>query len=393
MKKSVLFFVAILFVGICNAQTTKPKMYAFAFVDTDDKKIGVGEVKNLARFDACMDKIGAQLGDYILWQDVLPFEGYECSKLSLLDWIENFKCGPDDVVIFAYMGHGSHSLGDTGTIFPQMCLGSTNDEDFVNLEWVKNQLMKKGPRLCIVLGDCCNSFDANTSVKSLGPDKSETSVSCASENAHVKALKKLFCESQGFVMAAGSKPGELSWINTNASDTSRAGFFMDAFIRAINSVSISSSNENLWDMVFNQVQQDPSLRKIIGNDGNAYMQHPIYKIDSKRVDVRNPIIIEDAPLIQALLSVGSDKISRTERKDNVDKVMRQYFAEGSLVTIVSQRGRNLERMYVKDYLAELSSKVFFRGAVIQSVKKNEQGKIISLSIHEIYEEKADVIDF
>lgn len=396
MKKITLFLVLALFVGICYSQTVKPKLYVYAFADTDDETIGSGEEKNLANFSNLMGRIGAQLKDYIIMQDVVPYFGYECNKPTLEAWMKEVACGPNDVVMFAYMGHGTRSTKDVSTQFPQMCLGSTYDEDFVNLEWVKNQLEKKKPRLCIVLGDCCNSIGERTSVKPLQEkDSSVSTVSCGPNNAHIKALKKLFCETQGSIIASGSKPGELSWINTDPRNKMQAGCFMDAWIRAMDAVTLSSSVFALWDDVFKQVQQDPSLRAIRGGDGQIYMQHPIYKIDAKNLGgggMPNPII-EDTPLTQALLSVGDDKIAAQQREKNIDIVLQHYFADGASVSLVSQQGRPLETMYAKDYLVELSKKVLFRGAVIRSVEKDSQGKITKLAIHEIFEKKIDYDKF
>lgn len=393
MKKISLLLIMALFVGVCDAQTPKSKLYTYVFADTEDDSIGKGEVKNIHNFTNFMYRIAAQLGESIQMQEVVPFDGYNCSKQSLIDWMDEFTCSPNDIVVFAYMGHGTHAFGDNSTQFPQMLLGSVQDEDLVNLEWVKNQLGKKNPRLCIVLGDCCNSFDENATVKALGSDKVSTTVCCATNNTHVKALKKLFCDFQGSVIASGSKPGELSWINTNPLDTAHAGYFTDVLIRTIENISLSDTTDNLWDVVLKQVQQDPTLRRIMGR-GQVYMQHPIYKIEKKQSKSHGDYVTDDdISLPQALLSIGDDKVDRQERVKNVDIVMQQFFADGAVVYFESERGRRLETKYVKDYLKELSRKALFRGAVIRSVVKNTQGKITSLALHEIFEEKTSYENF
>lgn len=400
MKKISLFLFWALLACVCFAQTAKPKMYVVAFADIDDKKIGAGEEKNLKHFDQFIGVIRAQLNGFIDVQDVDEYAGgIHCSKNSLVDWMNEFSCGSNDVVVFAYMGHGTRSTKDDRTQFPQMCLGSTYDADFVNLEWVKNQLLKKNPRLCVVLGDCCNNYGQNVSNKPLVQDPDVTLASCSPNDNHVQALKTLFCDSYGSVIASGSKPGEYSWINTDTSDKVHAGFFMDAFIRAVNAVS-SSSNNNLWDNVFQKVASDPSFLSIKDVDGNIYTQHPIYKVDVRNtpnnrppiIDYPDPII-EKTPLSKALLSIGDDRIDSRTRVKNIDIVFDNYFADGALVYFVSEHGRSLETMWVKDYLVELSTKALFRGVVIRSTERNSQGKITKIALHEIFDEKPPFEEF
>lgn len=400
MKRISFLLMLVLFVGLCNAQTPKPKMYVCVFADTQDANIGVGEEKNITNFTVFMTKIGTQLDNYIQFQDVVEYAGYDCSRRSLEDWVKGFSCGPNDVVVFAYMGHGAHSLGDNSTQFPQMCLGSTKQADFVNLEWVKNQLEKKNPRMCVVLGDCCNSYIDGLSAKKLSVDKEVSTVSCAPSDAHVMVLKKLFCDFQGSVIASGSKPGEFSWINTNILDKTHAGFFTDAFMSAVDATTPTTSAANaLWEDIFHRVQQDPSLRNIRSRDGLLYEQHPIFKVDLKK-----PVphadeprgdrpVIDDTPLSQVLLSIGDDRHDRQERKNNVDVVLKRYFSDEALVYVVSESGKCFAKIPIKKYLSELSQKALFRGAVVRSVEKDEQGKITSFAIHEIYEKKKSYDEF
>lgn len=70
--------------------------------------------------------------------------------------LDRLQTSSGDVVMFYYSGHGTRSVQDESD-YPQMCLGSHYDNEFVPLEYVLRRLEDMPARLKIVFGDCCNS--------------------------------------------------------------------------------------------------------------------------------------------------------------------------------------------------------------------------------------------
>ena len=256
MKKLLLSIMTILLVLSSFAQEKRrqapPKFRTVVFCDTNDEKIGVGEQKNLAHYIDLCDQIAAGID---LIEEPERFDGNRCSKDQLMKWLKSFRCNSDDIVLFYYMGHGTRSVQDT-SMFPQMCLGSNYDEDFVSLEYVKNAIMDKGPRFALIMADCCNSEGMYVTPKNmiLGAGGNSEVEIVESEN-----LKRLFLESTGCVIASGSRAGEYSWINTDATNTDKAGFFTDAFIEELSDYTKVQRNSCSWNELMTNVQDNGSI--------------------------------------------------------------------------------------------------------------------------------------
>jgi hypothetical protein len=148
------------------------------------------------------------------------------TKKNVENFIYGFNPAPNDVVIFLYSGHGYRFSNQTEK-FPQLDMRYSeymeiDDEHTMNLKQVYDELVKKGARLNIVLGDCCNS-DVGFS-KSMG---STFMNSRSSVDPDVNKLRALFLNSSGGIVAAGASKGQYSWCTANG------GFFTCSFIGAL----------------------------------------------------------------------------------------------------------------------------------------------------------------
>ena len=149
------------------------------------------------------------------------------TKKNVENFLVGFSPGPNDVVIFMYSGHGYRFSNQTEK-YPQLDMRyseyqAMDDNSTMNLKQVYDELIKKGARLNIVLGDCCNS-DVGFS-RSVG---SSFMTSRASVDPDFEKLKKLFLKSSGNIIAAGASPSEYSWCTMN-----NGGFFTTSFIGAL----------------------------------------------------------------------------------------------------------------------------------------------------------------
>ncbi len=149
------------------------------------------------------------------------------TKKNVETFMYGFKPGLNDIVIFLYSGHGYRFSNQTEK-YPQLDMRyseyqAIDDGATMNLKQVFDEIVKKGARLNIVLGDCCNS-DIGFS-RSVG---SSFMNSRSSVDPDINKLKQLFLLSDGDIIAAGASKGEYSWCTMN-----NGGFFTCSFIASL----------------------------------------------------------------------------------------------------------------------------------------------------------------
>lgn len=149
------------------------------------------------------------------------------TKKNVETFMASFNPGPNDVVIFMYSGHGYRFSNQTEK-YPQLDMRyseyqTIDDGATMNLKQVFDAIVKKGARLNLVLGDCCNS-DIGFS-RSVG---SSFMNSRSSVDPDVNKLRQLFLKTDGDIIAAGASKGEYSWCTMN-----NGGFFTCSFIGAL----------------------------------------------------------------------------------------------------------------------------------------------------------------
>ena len=385
MKKLLLTLLSVLVAVSSFAQEKRrqapPKFRTIVFCDTNDEKIGVGEQKNLLHYMDLCNQIAAGID---LMEVAESFVGNKCSKDYLMKWLKSFKCNSDDIVLFYYMGHGTRSVQDT-SMFPQMCLGSSYDEDFVSLEYVKNAIMEKGPRFALIMGDCCNNegmyvTPKNTVLSSAGNSVIDGIIE--SEN-----LKRLFLESTGCVIASGSRAGEYSWINTDPTNTDKAGIFTDAFIEGLCDYTKVQRNSCSWNELMRNVQSNVGSINIKDRDGNIWKQHPVFRFESAKPEPDRPDIdIPDLPALKNELErIADDRNDAYERVRGVDEIEKTYFAKDAMVKIVGRDHTTvIDFVSARQYLSRISTASRLRKISILEQKTDRDGKVTKMTVHEFY---------
>ncbi|MFT5777751.1 MAG: hypothetical protein ACI837_000699 [Crocinitomicaceae bacterium] len=152
--------------------------------------------------------------------------GVDFTKTKLENALTALNPQPNDMVVFYYSGHGFRYSGEQ-VKYPQLDMRYNAYQEMgegttVNLEDIYDVITKKGGRLNIILGDCCNNDIGTT--RQVGTN---FMASRGNVNADVEKLKKLFLNSSGNLIAAGASKGEYSWCS------SQGGFFTNSFISAL----------------------------------------------------------------------------------------------------------------------------------------------------------------
>lgn len=377
MKKQILLL--LLFSLFCVSIEAK-QIHFICFADTNDPKIGQGVKQNVNLMTYFVMQLATGLS---MENDIAPLivmQGSDCNNKNLHSVIEGFQCSSDDIVIFSYLGHGTRSVDDKSE-FPQMCLASHKESDFVPLEYVKDALVQKGPKFVLVLGDCCNSYSEcvlpkeNTLV-SAGP--TNISLTCA------EALQTLFTDAQGYVISSGCKKGEYSWVNSVD-----GGFFTNGLLKGLDEYVSVSRPSYSWSTLLSGVSDwvVRYSRIALARQGN-YVQTPIYRVNK----TPNPKVNQKDSkksvndIRTALIAVCDEKVGYIERLNNCDQTIAEFFAsDDAIVDIVGLDQETIvDHVTASDYLLRLSTVEHLANFNIVEQQKNNFGKITYLKIHEIY---------
>jgi hypothetical protein len=150
---------------------------------------------------------------------------------ALKDAIRKVKPDKNDVIVFAYSGHGFSFDNDAKHIFPQLLFWPNAHPhrkeiraNTINLEEVADMLRAKKARLNLVFSDCCNSFigmeryiDPTMLLQGYLPTWNKST------------CLKLFGKAKGSYIFAAAKKGQMA--NGNVS---LGGFFTESFYHIMN---------------------------------------------------------------------------------------------------------------------------------------------------------------
>ena len=231
-------------VGGLKAQT----LHGIVFCNTTDHKIGESVAVDNDRAINEIDEIAGYIGfDAKLY----VYSGTDCTKQNLIKVLNELYCKPNDLVIFYYSGHGVHPQGGFDDKFPQMCMNSNFESNFVPVRVVNEMLAKKKPRLRVILTDCCNNINEQVTVKGMTGAKGITVVKSADQINY----RKLFADAKGYVMATSSKLGQTSGCATYDDSSEAGGFFSVCFFERLYKDCKSSASPT-WNSLLSSTKNE-----------------------------------------------------------------------------------------------------------------------------------------
>lgn len=319
------------------------------------------------------------------------------SRSSLLNVLNNLSCGKDDIVFFYYSGHGGRYENEESN-YPEMILkvpyGAASTNELYPLYDVYKKIRSKSPRLTIVFGDLCNS----TWEGAYKNNNSNRSASVKSTSV-CDIYKNLFLNVKGGLIAASSKPGHTSGCAYYEDGSDAGGVFTASFLHCLGSFVSQGKNVN-WNILLENTKS--FAQKISPLDNKGERQIPIYSTNDL-VKAEPPInspsqntqttsndtqTAAQDNLADALTSIGNDKNAHNERIRNISPTLSKYFASAQArVQVVGRDSKTIvNTTMASNYLNYLSIATKMEQVMVIEEKKDANGKITYLKVHEMHRE-------
>jgi hypothetical protein len=217
------------------------KMHLFIVANTIISDIGtsckVDEDRTANEFEDFAKVLNIKIVKHII-------DGNNFSKSSVNRELDYFYPSSNDIVVFVYTGHGFRWTNQTSR-YPSISLKYSSYENLSEtnsylLSDIYDKITRKGARLNIVVGDCCNS---SVGVSSRGGDAGLASRFATDGN--VSKLEQLFMKTKGNLLIAAASPYE-----TSCGSSRDGGYLISSFFQAINKETSYLNNANpTWDHI------------------------------------------------------------------------------------------------------------------------------------------------
>lgn len=244
MRKTIVSLCICIFAATANAQT----IHWLTFIDTEDPNVGQLDINGRnVLYNHFVNVVNAALTEKGYNSDIHDIYGIDLSPERCKMEVQNLKCSSEDILIFYYIGHGTHAIGEDNP-YPQMLLGSSDEQKFIPLKWVHDQLKSKGARLTLTIGMCCNVLQTATPKK--GPNFGVNYGNVKLTDTEIKAIQKMFLGHKGDFILSSASVGQASL----GGDTPLGA--MDLFTAAMISIfeDMAYDGSLAWNELFTKVR-------------------------------------------------------------------------------------------------------------------------------------------
>jgi hypothetical protein len=235
--------------------------------NSNDGVLGMGFMANHKKLKSLFKDIASSCNLDMHLVEVL---GDDFKRSNIMTVVSGLNVAPNDVIIFYYSGHGFRYPGQLSD-WPRMDLreGMFNhltDTNSLSIDAdVYQPLKRKGARLTIVIGECCNTIPEST------PAKSDPILIAPGENVLSAEKAKSLMNQKGEILVATSSPNQPSvyYISTG-------GFFCNSFITSLlSNLGFNSSSANTsWGNILQLAKEGTQFESLISNK----KQDPIWHI-------------------------------------------------------------------------------------------------------------------
>lgn len=170
-------------------------LHAILVADTNASDIQVSVRADLDNMTTFVEHVAGQTGLYLNKQ-VISDDAVTLSAVEMA--VKDVPAGPADVVIFYYSGHGGRPVEQKAR-WPRMYFSSESNGEGMDVNAVFVVLSRKNPGLLLMLIDPCNALDQGIELPEEPP---------IFDDERPSAYHRLFVESRGRIIAAGTRPEE-----------------------------------------------------------------------------------------------------------------------------------------------------------------------------------------
>ncbi|ADB42419.1 caspase family protein [Spirosoma linguale] len=234
---------------------SQPTLYGIFVGAVEDPKLAVAcqvDIKTMFdRFGSIARSIGYKYKVGVLTKD-------NFSNESIKSVLDSITCGPDDIIVFYYTGHGYNRAG-TSDEFPVLHVDTLQVKTNFPLSGIHQTLLSKKARFCLSIGDCCNALANET------PPQERSLVK--GTNCNPEIFEQLFLKSRGGVMIASSKRGQFSGASfTNSWYTWAFQESLEYACHYNNQITwqqlLDDSQNRMWSITAARVHKQESVYKL-----------------------------------------------------------------------------------------------------------------------------------
>lgn len=401
MKKLVFIIALSLLVPVAIVGQT---FHAIIFANTQNNSIGESVAVDFKRMGLEMTTIAKSIG-YTLKKYYYYGSPANFNHNNLNRVLADLSCSPEDIVFFYYSGHGGRAMNEK-TDFPEMCL-FVNDEDYNSnaqlypLYDVYSRIMKKNPRLTVVMGDLCNSLVKGYYRSEGNASKGATILSKGTCNVY----KNLFLNVKGGLIAASSEPEYPSGcyvFSENGKWYNAGGYLTHSFLCVLQYFVGQNENVSWPSLMNNTIVLTKDLTKTDINGNSRRPQVPIYQENitpvqspSTNTDIvtppQAPLSSNDVETNQqdnisySLSMICNQSISRLDRIRNIPEAKKYFEGTSAKVQVVGFDNRTIVNTCdIDSYLNYLSIATKMDQVVVLEMNRNNAGKVTYLKVHEIH---------
>lgn len=391
MKKTSIL-ILVLF-GILTINIQAQTIHWLTFIDTTDANVGEIDINtHKVLYARWINLVNATLNEEGYNINIIDIYGNETSPEKCKDIINNLQCKANDIIMFYYVGHGTENTNVSK--FPLMWMAQHNINKCIPLSWVHETLKKKGARLTITIGMCCNSRQGISG-------RTEPSFSINYGNTYIdsemsESIKKMFLKYQGDLIISSASPAESSWACD--SPMGLTDYFTLNLIIQFNNI-LPSNWENMMNEIRDAVYDSVKNNRVIQQQSPGTTQTPIWdnnltSFNSKNTNVNpipptttsksNNVTMQKTNLNKVFAYISSTKVDEKERIITAEKI-KKYFPSDLIVKIMSQDGNVIvDRENISTFLGRISTSRLLMNVSIASLDVDDTGQIISLYVREIY---------
>lgn len=364
MKKVLFMIISLCLTLSVHSQT----IHWLTFIDTNNENVGEMDQNSQALlFNRFRNVVNAALASYGYTADNQEYFGDRLTPQNCTKAVNNLTISNhDDIIVFYYIGHGTHAVNEKNK-FPQMLMGRDWDKEreFIPLKWVGDELKKKGARLSITIGMCCNLIQTASAKDKPNFPSSAFAYNTGNtylSDTEIDHILSLFLESTGSIIQASASVGESSW-GYDSKDMGKIDTFSRFLILQFEDL-IKKGSTLTWDSFLGAISsnvsalqkeaisKDPRILADAQRKGYSPYQTPFNEMDIARAS--RPIIDKATPepitptskddemtvedLMEQCLSYLANSNNPQNKRIEMAQQVKTMFVPTAVVKILSQDG-------------------------------------------------------